>query len=69
MTIEPQKVNSFAPIRVTNTIKDTDGNTMFDFNDYFKVNRLWKTTDDISTGTKTNYSIKGLKEFRAMYRR
>ena len=48
--------------RVTNTVKDTDGNTMFDFNDFFKVNRLWKITDDFSTGTKADYSIKGLKE-------
>lgn len=48
--------------RVTNTVKDTDGNTMFDFNDFFKVNRLWQKVDNISTGSKANYFIKRLKE-------
>lgn len=48
--------------RVTNNIKNTDGELVYDFNNHFKVNRLWQKAFQSSTGTKSNYKIKGLKE-------
>lgn len=48
--------------RATNTVKDVDGNIMFDFNDFFKVNRIWQKVDGINTGKTYNYKIDGLKE-------
>jgi hypothetical protein len=48
--------------RATNSIKNTDGSTLVDFNDFFKVNRLWQQAEGIQTGTNSNYTIEGLKE-------
>jgi len=48
--------------RVTNNIKNNDGEVVYDFNNHFKVNRIWQKAFQSSTGTKSNYKIKGLKE-------
>lgn len=48
--------------RSTNTVKNTNGDVAIDFNQFFKVNRLWQKEFGSQTGTRTNYEIKGLKE-------
>ncbi|NBU06003.1 MAG: hypothetical protein EBT39_06590, partial [Sphingobacteriia bacterium] len=48
--------------RATNLIKDQSGKVVYDFNNHFKINRLWKKEFQSQTGTKLDYKIKGLKE-------